>query len=158
MVPSLSLAQGKGREGNGGLDHVYDSHSWCPFLLPTLPLPESHGWLIMEQSCCPLICVCHMSCSKPPSVMVNHLRQSNWSTRSLCPLALPCQCQCWIHRLPRESKERAGKTLLSSPLPLPWSSQRSSLHGWPCLRLFALNWVAHSATGPGGHLCVTSYD
>lgn len=58
MAPSLSLAQGKGREGNGGLDHVYDSRSCCLSLLPTLPFPESHGWLIMEQSCCPLICVC----------------------------------------------------------------------------------------------------
>lgn len=95
----------------------------------------------MEQSCCPLICVCHMSSLKPPSVMVNHLRQSNWSTRSLYPLALPCQCQCWIHRLPRESKARAGKTLWRSPLPLAWSSQRSSQYGgpvWDCLLLIEL--------------------
>lgn len=63
---SLCLAQGRGRDGNGGLDHIYDSHSCCPFLLLTLLVPESHGQLIMEQGCCPLICVCHMSCLKPP--------------------------------------------------------------------------------------------
>lgn len=62
---------------------------WVMFMIPTLaalflllpsPFPESHGWLIMEQSCCPLICVCVcVTCPawSPPSVMVNHLRQSN---------------------------------------------------------------------------------
>lgn len=113
----------------------------CP---PTLPLPESYGWLIMKQSCCPLICVCvcHVFGSKPPSVMVNHLRQSKWSTRSLCPLALPRQCQCWIHRLPGESKARAGKTLLRSPLPLPPAAHgdRACMGGpvWDCLLLIEL--------------------
>ena len=58
MVPTLSLAQGK----KGGGKWCFGSCLWFPLLLPfpapTLLLPESHGWLIMEQRCCPLICVC----------------------------------------------------------------------------------------------------
>lgn len=65
MVLSLSLAQGELRE------MVF----WMMFMIPALAgfscCPpscslKSHGWLIMEQSCCPLNCMCHMSCSKPP--------------------------------------------------------------------------------------------
>lgn len=42
--------------------------AWMMFMIPALLFSESHGWLIMEQSCCPLICVC-VTCpawSPPP--------------------------------------------------------------------------------------------
>lgn len=78
-----------------------------PFLLPTHPVPESHGWLIMEQSCCPLICAC------ASHVLLEALLQLWWiiwdGVTGAHGHSAPwhCQCQCWIHCLPRESWERA---------------------------------------------------
>lgn len=125
-------------EGNGGLDHVYDSRSCCPFLLPTLPFPESHGWLIMEQSCCPLICVCHMSCSKPPSVMVNHLRQSNWSTRSLCPWL--CLGSASAESIACPGRVKRGQARLCWDLPSLSPEAQACIGGpvWGCLLLIEL--------------------
>lgn len=100
------------REGRENGKRWFGWCLWFPLLLPFPSLQpsfsESHAWLIMEQSCSPLICVC-VTCParSPPAVMVNNLRRSNWSTRPLCPLALPSQCQRRIHGLPRESKEKA---------------------------------------------------
>lgn len=156
MLPSLTLAQGKGRVGNGVSFWLclWFPHS-RPFLLPTHPVPESHGWLIMEQSCCPLICACasHVLLEALPQlwwiiwdrVTGAHGHSAPWL----------CQCQCWIQRLPRESWE--GDFAETSP-PSPRSLKKSSLHGFPCLRLFAPNWVAHSVAGPRGHLRVTFND
>lgn len=58
------------REGRENGKRWFGWCLWFPLLLPFPSLQpsfsESHAWLIMEQSCSPLICVCHMSRSKPP--------------------------------------------------------------------------------------------
>lgn len=58
------------REGRENGKRWFGWCLWFPLLLPfpslQLSFSESHAWLIMEQSCSPLICVCHMSRSKPP--------------------------------------------------------------------------------------------
>lgn len=52
------------REGRENGKRWFGWCLWFPLLLPFPSLQpsfsESHAWLIMEQSCSPLICVCHM--------------------------------------------------------------------------------------------------
>lgn len=139
--------QGKQERATVVLGDIYD----FKFQPPSLRLQDSLGWLIMEQSSSLIIYICHMS--RPPPYLhpnVNHLHHSNWSTRSLWPLALLCQCQLWIHCLSRESEDKAERALLRSPLPSPWSLTSSCLAWLPRLRMFTLNWAAHSSPGPRG--------
>lgn len=102
---SAVLSKGRVRSGVSFWSCLWFPHR-RPFLFPTHPVPESHGWLIMEQSCCPLICAC------ASHVLLEALLQLWWiiwdGVTGAHGHSAPwlCQCQCWIHRLPRESWER----------------------------------------------------
>lgn len=74
-------------------DHVCDSHITAPSCSPPthppsprIPWLTDNGTKLLSTHLC--MCVTCPAWS-PPSVMVNHLGRSNWSTWSLCPLALP---------------------------------------------------------------------
>lgn len=108
-------------------------------------------WLIMEQNFGLIIYVCHMS--RPPPYLhphVNHLRHSNWSTRMLWPSALPHQSQLQIQCLSRESEDKTESASLRSLLSAPRSLTSFCLAWLPSLRMFTLNWAAHSSPGPQG--------